>query len=91
MKITHLKEKNRFELSDDGHTATLDYIPRQNHIVIYEIEVPKYLETQGAVTELIKFSLDYARKNNLKVFPMHHLVTRYMAKDTKSQDLLLIK
>lgn len=91
MNIVHSKEKNRIEISQDGHTAVLDYIPRQNHIVVFDIEIPKFLEGKGLGIELMKYTLEYARKNNLKIFPMHTMMTKFMSKESKTQDLLLIK
>lgn len=91
MKIKNNKDTNRFEVSQDGHTAFVEYIPRQNHIVIFDIEVPKFLEGQGIGIELMNYTIKYARDNKLKIFPMHSLMTKFMSKNNKTHDLLLIK
>lgn len=91
MKIKNNKDTNRFEVNQDGHTAFVEYIPRQNHIVIFDIEVPKFLEGQGIGIELMNYTIQYARDNKLKIFPMHSLMTKFMSKNNKTHDLLLIK
>jgi hypothetical protein len=91
MKIKNNKDKNRFEVVVDGYTAHLEYIPRQNHIVVFHIEVPKFLEGQGVGLELMNYTIKYARDNKLKVFPMHSMMTKFMSKNNKTHDLLLIK
>jgi len=91
MKIIHSKDHNKFEVNVDGHAAFLQYIPRQNHLVVFDIEVPKFLEGQGIGVEIMKHTIEYARKHNLKIFPMHSMMTKFMSKDSKTQDLLLIK
>lgn len=91
MKITNNKNKNRFEVEIDGYSAFLEYIPRQNHIVIFDIEIPKFLEGQGVGIELMKYCIKYARDNKLKVFPMHNLMTKFMSNNQDTHDLLLIK
>lgn len=91
MEIKNNKNANRFEYSSDGYTAYIEYIARENHLVIFDVEIPKYLESQGAANELMKHTIDFAKKNKLKLFPMHSLMTKFMAHNQYTHDLLLIK
>ncbi len=91
MQIKNNNKHNRFEYTNEGFTAFVQYIPRQNHLVIFEIEIPKFLESKGVAIELMKHVIDYAKKNKLKIFPMHSLMTKYMSNNPSTHDLLLIK
>jgi hypothetical protein len=77
--VTHLSDKNRFELTVNGHTAVLNYT-RQNDdtLVFTHTGVPRALEGQGVGSRLVKDALDYARANNFKVVPLCWFVVQYI-------------
>lgn len=65
--ITNNQLTGCFEIAHDGHTAILEYIVAGGQITLVHTEVPEELEGKGFGGKLVKYALDYAKQNNLKV------------------------
>ena len=79
------KEKNRFEIHQDGYVAFEDYALFEGGISYLHTEVPKELSGKGIASALAKLILDYAIENNLKVKPFCPYIKAYIDKHEEYQ------
>jgi predicted GNAT family acetyltransferase len=62
------KDKNRFELQfDDGEFAFVDYRWSDGVLVLMHTKVPVNHRGKDVAENIVKFSLEYAKDNNLKI------------------------
>jgi Predicted acetyltransferase len=64
--ITHLQDKKRFEITEDGYTAYVAYELFEGGIDITHTLVPKPLEGRGLASALVKHVLEYAGGQTFK-------------------------
>ena len=67
--ITHNTEKQRFERTENGLTAVVEYRRNEEEIELTHTFVPPALEGQGIAASLTRAALEYARAENLRVRP----------------------
>lgn len=79
------KQKNRFEIHQDGYIAFEDYQLFEGGISYMHTEVPKELSGKGIASALAKMLLDYAIENNLKVKPYCPHIKAYIDKHEEYQ------
>ena len=84
----HNLEAERFEISQEGFLAVLDYELHPGRIVFTHTEVPAELEGRGLGGRLAKAGLEYARSQGLKVTPQCWFVAGYIERHPEYQDLL---
>ena len=65
--ITHNTEKQRFERTENGLTAVVEYRRNEEEIELTHTFVPPALEGQGIAGSLTRAALEYARAENLRV------------------------
>jgi uncharacterized protein len=82
------KDRHRFELAVDGHTAFSRYKLAPGIITFLHTEVPKELEGQGIGSRLAQGALALARANGLKVVAKCPFIAAYIRKHPEFQDLL---
>ena len=82
------KDRHRFELAVDGHTAFSQYKLAPGTITFLHTEVPKELEGQGIGSRLAQGALELARANGLKVVAKCPFIAAYLRKHPEFQDLL---
>jgi len=74
MEIKHKESNSRgmfYIENEKGLIAELTYIKKEDNILtIDHTEVKREMENQGIGSSLIKESVEYARKNNLKIAPL---------------------
>lgn len=81
-------EKNRYELSVDGHLAATYYRIADGVITFIHTEVPDALAGRGIGAKLVKGALDQVRAAGLKVVPQCPFVRAYIEKHPDYADLL---
>lgn len=81
-------DKNRYELSVDGHLAATYYRLADGVITFIHTEVPDALAGRGVGSKLIKGALDQVRAAGLKVVPQCPFVRAYIEKHPDYADLL---
>lgn len=87
--VTHIKNANRFEvLLENGQTAYLNYNEFDNSLNLSHTYVPKSFEGKGIAAAIVKFALDYARKNNLSIIPSCPYVAAYIERHPEHRDLV---
>lgn len=65
--ITNNQLAGRFEISQDGNTAILEYVVSGGQMTLVHTEVPEELGGKGFGGKLVKFALEHAKRNNLRV------------------------
>lgn len=81
-------DKNRYELSVDGHLAATYYRIADGVITFIHTEVPDALAGRGVGAKLVKGALDQVRAAGLKVVPQCPFVRAYIEKHPDYADLL---
>ena len=87
-EVLNNQKENRFEVGLDGHTGTLEYRLGPGAIVLIHTEVPEAMEGQGIGSSLVKYGLEYARSNNLKVIPRCSFVQAYLRRHPEYNELV---
>jgi len=88
--ITNNKELFRFELAlPDGPPATLEYRWRKAAMLLMHTIVPPAAQGQGIASELIRYVLDYARAQELKIVPYCSFVVDFLNKHPEYNDVVL--
>lgn len=87
-RITDNKAEQEFELTVDGHHAFAAYQREGDTIVFTHTLVPQAIAGRGIAGKLIRFALDRARDQGLKVVPQCPFVKAYIDKHPEYLDLL---
>jgi predicted GNAT family acetyltransferase len=80
---------HRFELTQNGATAYVDYEPRDNNTIeLLHTEVPADLRGKGVGTRLIKESLELAESRNLQIISSCPFATGFIEKHPEYKRVL---
>ncbi len=89
MQIVNNKKEFQFEgVFENGEKATLQYRWLKASMVLMHTLVPAALRGTGAGSAIVKYALEYARANQLKIIVYCHFVTKYMQSHPEYNDLL---
>jgi predicted GNAT family acetyltransferase len=69
-QVTDNQAESRFELSEDGHLAELDYRLNGKRLVLIHTETPVELEGRGLGGRLVAAAVDRAKREGLTVVPL---------------------
>lgn len=83
--VTLDEAKHRFNLEVDGHVAYEVFERFPGGIAYLHTIVPKELEGRGVGSALVKYILDYAAENKLKVRPDCPFVKAYIDRHPEYQ------
>jgi predicted GNAT family acetyltransferase len=88
--ITNNKDRNRFEISVDEHTAFIDYIynPGKKVFFLTHTEVPTSLEGRGIGTSLITQTFEIIKDMGAEVAPICPFVIAYLKRNPQWRELL---
>ena len=79
MEVTNNKKEFRFEsIYPGGEKATLEYRWLKGSMVLMHTVVAASLRGKGAGSELVKYVLEYAIANNLKIIVYCPFVAKYI-------------
>ena len=87
--LTNNPERKRFEASLDGYQGRVEYMLVQDRIIYTHTEVDPALEEKGVGSLLVRYALEYARQEGLKIMPLCPFVAGYMKRHTEYNDLLM--
>ncbi len=88
MEIVNNKKEYRFEIPfEDGEYATLTYRWLKGSMVLMHTLVPAANRKKGVGAALVKYVLDYARAQHLKIIVYCPFVARYMKMHLEYNDL----
>lgn len=88
LAVLHNERHSRFEIVLDNDLAFLTYRRQPGRIVYNHTEVPTAFRARGIAAKLTRTALDYARTQNLQVFPSCPYVAAYIRKHPEYHDLL---
>ena len=86
--VRNNRERNRYELEVDGHTAVAVYTLAPGVITFVHTEVPSELGGRGVGTALARGALEDVRGQGLKVVVKCSFIRGFMAKHPEFNDLL---
>lgn len=87
-EVRHNKEHRRYEMEVDGLLSVADYQLQDGKMLFTHTGVPRELEGRGIAGKIVKFALEDARAQNLKVVPLCSYVATYIRRHAEYQDLL---
>ena len=89
MEVINNKKQFRFEIAlPDGEYSTLEYRWLRGSMVLMHTLVPKTNRLKGVGSTLVKYVLDYARSQNLKILPYCPFVAKYIKDHPEYADLV---
>lgn len=87
--IIHEKDNSRFVLKVDGKEAFLRYAQNgAETIEMITTYVPDDLRENGIGSRIAQHALDYAKENNLKVYPRCSFVRQYISNHEEYKSLV---
>ncbi len=90
--VTDRPEQARYEITADGEVAGFAEYERDAHegdvIALLHTEVGEQYSGHGLATELIRFALDDARRQGLRVRPFCPFVRGFIVRNTEYRDLV---
>ena len=81
-------EKNRFVTYVEGYETVVEYTLKDNVIDLYRTFTPPELRGKGVAGKLVKYALEHAKENNLKVIPTCSYVRGYIERHENYKELL---
>ncbi len=89
MEIKHDEQKNQFLLKLSENGGVLKYQKIEPGILEYTSTfVDPDIRGRGYGKKLVKYALDYAEENNLKIIPACRMVKRYIQRHNEYQKLV---
>jgi len=87
--ITNNQLAGCFEIAQAGRTAFLEYVVTGGLMTLVHTEVPEELGGKGFGGKLVKFALEYAKRNNLRVAAHCEFAHSYIMRHKEYKSLLL--
>lgn len=87
-EVVNNPEKYRFEVISGSMVSKLDYRLGRDRIALVHTEVPDELQGQGIGSALVKFALEFAKKNELTVLPNCPFAAAYIERHPEWQDIV---
>jgi predicted GNAT family acetyltransferase len=87
--IVNNKERSRFEIALDGEYAFVDYRWYKAHLAIMHTEVPPAYQGKGVAARLVKYVLEYAKQQGLKILVYCPYTAMYIQRHPEYKELVL--
>lgn len=87
--VVHRSEASRFEAEVGGRIAICAYRRSGDRLDLVHTEVPAAAQGRGIAAQLVRETLDWARREGLHVRPLCSYVAAYMQRHPETQDLLV--
>ena len=87
--ITNNQLAERFEIAHDGSIAILEYLIKSGEMTLVHTEVPEELGGKGFGGKLVKFALEHAKRNNLRVVAHCEFAHRYILRHKEYSALMI--
>lgn len=82
------KDRNRFELEENGHLAWAEYRVRDGKYLIPHVEAEPALRGTGTAGRLMKQIVDYARAESLEIVPRCSYASAWFERHPEAEDVL---
>ena len=86
--ITNNQLAGCFEIAQGGHTAILEYLVTGGLMTLVHTEVPEELGGKGLGGKLVKFALEHAKRNNLRIAVHCEFAQSYISSHKEYSSLL---
>lgn len=86
--VIHDEKVNRFEVFESGQIGYIQYLIKDGVMDMIHTIVPRQLEGQGVGSALVKYALDFARDERLKVIPTCSFIQAYIERHKEYQDMV---
>lgn len=83
-QVIQHKEKQRFELEVNGHTAFADYRIEKDTLLITHVEAPPALRGTGAAGKLMQGMMQQLEQTDYIITPLCSYAARWIQKHSKS-------
>jgi predicted GNAT family acetyltransferase len=88
--IEDAPERERYEAQVDGDLAgVLEYVRKRGHIALIHTEVLPAFEGRGVGSAIVRFVLDDARRNDLRVIATCPYVQSYLDRHPEDDDIVV--
>lgn len=87
-EIKHDTEQNRFVSDIEGYEAVVEYRLKDNVIDLYRTFTPLKVRGKGIAGKIVKYALEHAKENNLRVIPTCSYVRGYIERHENYKELL---
>jgi predicted GNAT family acetyltransferase len=87
--VRHEREASRFAATVDGYDCELDYRLDGAVLTILHTGVPSAVGGRGIAAELTRAAVEFARTENLKVYPACSYAAVYFRRNPQFADLLV--
>lgn len=88
LTVTHNPAASRFEVHIGGRLGICAYHRQGDVLALTHTEVPPASQGQGHAAALVRATLDWARREHLRVRPLCSYVAAYMRRHPETQDLI---
>jgi predicted GNAT family acetyltransferase len=86
--VRHNAAENRFEAEVEGRLSVADYQLRGTEMIMTHTFVPPALRGRGIAEKLVRFALEHARTERLRVVPACSYVETFMRRHKEFAPLL---
>lgn len=86
--VTDNPDRHRYEMTVEGKTAVAVYERDDDTVTFTHTVVPSELEGRGIGSKLVKFALDDARANGLRVVPQCPFVAAWIERHPDYAELV---
>jgi hypothetical protein len=88
--VNHSKDTHQFVVIVEGKVATLDYSVSADGKILdyYSTFVPKELRGRNIGQDIVKYALEYAKDNQLKIKPTCPFVKRMIDEHPEYQSII---
>lgn len=87
-EVTHEKENQRFVIYSDSNEVYVEYTLGKGEINLYHTYTHPALRGKGLAALVVRAALEFAKENNLKVFPTCSYVQSFISKNVEYKNLV---
>lgn len=89
MDIKHDERNREFTLDEKGKGGHLKYEPLNSEVLNYQSTfIDEEIRGKGYEKALVKYALEYAKENNLKIVPTCRMVSTYISRNDQYKSLI---
>lgn len=89
MDIKQDKKNQEFVFDENGNKGHLKYNQLNSNVLDYQSTfIDEEIRGKGYGKALVKYALEYARENNLKIVPTCRMVSTYISRNDQYKDLI---
>ena len=87
-QVIHEEENERFVIYSEGNEVYVQYTPGEKMLNLNHTYTHPELRGKGLAAQVVRAALEYAKENNLKVFPGCSYVQSFLDKHNEYKELV---